>query len=74
MNIFVKVKPKAHEEKVIKIDSNHYLVYINVAPEKGKANEAVIKCISNYFNVPKSQVNIISGATSRQKQVSILSY
>jgi uncharacterized protein (TIGR00251 family) len=71
MKIFIKVKPKAREEKVVKIDSNHYLVHIKEAPEKGKANESVIKSISKYFAVPKSHIKICSGLTSRQKSVEI---
>ncbi|MCX6730916.1 MAG: DUF167 domain-containing protein [Candidatus Roizmanbacteria bacterium] len=71
MKIFVKVKPKAREEKIIKIDSTHYLVHIKEAPEKGKANKAVIERMSEYYNIPKSHFKIISGLTSKQKSIEI---
>ncbi|MCX6732052.1 MAG: DUF167 domain-containing protein [Candidatus Roizmanbacteria bacterium] len=71
MKIFIKVKPKAREEQVIKIDSTHYLVHIKEAPEKGKANKAVIERMSEYFNIPKSHLKISSGLTSKQKSIEI---
>ncbi len=71
MKIFVKVKTKARDEKVVKVDSGNYLVRIKEAPERGKANTAVIKIMSDYFNVPKSHVTIISGLTSKQKCIEI---
>lgn len=74
MSIYVKVKPKSKEEKVEKIDDTHYVVYIKEIPEKGKANKAVIKNISNFFHISKTQVKIISGFTSRQKLIRIISF
>ncbi len=72
MNIFVKVKPKSKAEKVVEVDSSHYIIHVNEPPEKGKANDAVIKCLSNHLDIPKSRIIIISGHTSRQKLVQIL--
>lgn len=37
----------------------------------GRANGAVIQLVANYFDVPKSQVQIIRGQTSRFKIVVI---
>lgn len=71
MNIFVKVKPKAREDNVQKIDDSHYVVHTNQAPEKGKANAGVIRLLAKYFSVPQSKISILSGKTSRNKVVSI---
>lgn len=71
MNIFVKVKPKAREEKVEKIDDNHFIVHTKEPPEKGKANAGVIRLLSKYFSVSQSRIIISSGQKSRKKVVII---
>ena len=38
---------------------------------EGKANAEIIKTIANYFSVKKSDVTIVSGATSGQKKIKI---
>lgn len=66
----VRVTPHAKQNKVV--DSDGVLrVYTTTAPEKGHANGAVIELLSEYFNVPKSKVQILKGLTFREKTVSI---
>jgi len=71
MKIFVKVKPKAKEEKVEKIDDINFKVFVKQLPEKGRANRAVIKALANYFNTSQSNIQIISGSNSRLKIIEI---
>jgi len=51
MRIFLKVKPKPSQAKVIKIDDFHFEVFITQAAEKGKANKQIIKLLADYFGV-----------------------
>ena len=44
-------------------------VSVTVAPEKGKANKAVIKLLAGELNIPRSTMEIVAGTTSAQKQV-----
>ena len=71
MKIFVKVKPKAKEEKVEKIDDINFKVFVKQLPEKGRANRAVIKALANYFNISQSNIQISSGSASRLKIIEI---
>lgn len=71
MRIFVKVKPKARVEKIEKVDNTHYVVYTKETPEKGKANEGVIRLLSKYFSISKSRIIITSGKTSRSKIITL---
>lgn len=71
MEIFVKVKPGAKKEFLKKEDENHYVVSVKEPPKQGKANNAVIKAFSEFFQVPISNIEIISGHTSRQKIIRI---
>ena len=71
MKIFARVKPKAKEDKVIKLSDTNFKVWVKAAPEKGKANRAVIKTLADYFNIGQSDIEIISGSTSKLKIVEI---
>ena len=68
MKIQIKVVPNARKESVIETD-RVLVVRVNKVPEKGKANEAVIKLLAKHFGVARSQVKIVRGATSRNKVV-----
>lgn len=70
MRISVRLKPKSKEEKIEKAD-NYYIAYIKEQPIENRANIALIKLLSKYFNVPKSKINIRAGIKSRNKIIEI---
>jgi len=72
MTILLKIKLKASQAKVVKIDETHYQVFITQPPEKGKANKQIIKLLADYFGVSSSKINIIAGEKKREKVVEIL--
>ena len=41
------------------------------APEKGKANEELRACVARALGLAKSSVELVSGASSRRKRLSI---
>lgn len=63
----VLVKPGSSQEKVIKTDESEMIVYLRAKAHDGEANEALIKTLAKYFNVPKTSLRIVRGATSRHK-------
>lgn len=79
MKILVKAKTRAKSEKVERLDQQSlglekdvqnipsYKVSVKEAPERGRANEAIIKLLADYFKVSPSLVNLVSGQTSKQK-------
>jgi hypothetical protein len=44
---------------------------ITAPPVDGKANQAVIEYLSDFFRIPKSSIAIVSGETGRNKLVAI---
>lgn len=72
MKIRVKVKPNSRENSIKELDKDYFEVRVSVPPEKGKANLKVIELISKHFKVPKSGIEIISGAASKEKIIQIL--
>lgn len=71
MKIFVKAKPSSREEKIEQADAVNFIVSVKEPPVQGRANEAIIRVLAGYFDVPYSAVRIISGYTSRQKIIEI---
>lgn len=67
MKIFVKVKPGAREEKIVKISETNFSVAVKEPPIKGKANAAVIRVLAGYFGIAPSRLRILVGATSKLK-------
>lgn len=71
MKISVKAKPKSRQAFIKRIDDTHYIVAVKEPPIGGRANEAIISALSDFFHKPKSQIFIIQGTTSKQKIVEV---
>jgi len=46
-------------------------VRVSEAPTDGSANSAVIKLLAKALEVPRSDVDIVSGQTSRHKRIAV---
>lgn len=53
------------------VDQDTIIVGITSPPEKGKANLELIKKLAKYYDIPSSQVRIITGFKSKKKIVDI---
>lgn len=73
MIIEVKVIPKSSQNQVVGFEGDVLKIKCTAAPEKGKANAAVIELLSKYYDVPKSAITILRGKTSAKKMVEIKS-
>ncbi len=65
----VKVQPGAKRDGIAGEWGGRLKIQVKAPPEKGKANEAVIKLLAKSFGIQKSSVHIISGEFSREKKV-----
>ena len=70
MKISITVKPKSRQERIEKT-ADGYIAYVKEQPIENRANRALIKLLSEYFGVPKSEISISSGIKSKQKIVEI---
>jgi uncharacterized protein len=76
--LLIKAKPNAKRSNVIglvDINTNYPVtkaleVSINEKPDDNKANIALIELLSDELGVPKSKIELKSGATSRIKVIS----
>jgi len=71
MKIEVKVYPNAKENKVEQ-ERNIFKIHVNASATNGKANEKMIELLSEFYDVPKSQISIVRGQTSKNKLIKIL--
>ncbi len=81
MRILVKARPKAKREgvtpptpKLFGDGEEVYIVSVKEPPVDGKANDAIVRVLVEYFKVPKTSVRIISGQTSKRKIIDIMNY
>lgn len=70
MVINIRVIHKA-KKNLVKEVKGGLKVYVTSAPEKGKANVAVIEQLSKYLKVKKYEINIVAGQHSRHKVIEI---
>lgn len=68
----VTVKPNSKKGPLVLQDDNNLTVYLREKPHDGEANAALIKQLSQYFTIAKSNIKIKSGLNSRQKLIEIV--
>lgn len=67
MRLSVKVHPKAKINLIEKIDDSHFKIKTTAPAADNQANLSVIEILTGYFQIKKSQVNLLSGVKSRDK-------
>ncbi|MBI4228832.1 MAG: YggU family protein [Deltaproteobacteria bacterium] len=71
MTIEVQILPKSVRDEILGFVSGRLRVRVSAPPMEGKANESLIKLISRTIEVPRPNVAIIKGKTSRIKVIKI---
>jgi hypothetical protein len=61
--------PKSSRSEIRGVARDCLKIAIKAPPEKGKANQELIKFLSKKLRIPKSEINIISGLKSRRKEI-----
>jgi len=67
----IKVHPRAKKNAITGIIGNALKVSVTAPPADGKANQAVIEFLADFFEIPRSSITIASGDTSRFKVIRI---
>lgn len=69
----VKVLPKSPKNEMVEImDDDTIKIRIKAVPEKGKANKELIKFLAKELDLPKENVQIISGKSDPLKLIKIV--
>lgn len=68
MRISVRVKPGTKgATRLEKQEDGSFTAFLHARAHDGEANKALIELISDEFKVPKTSIQIVSGAKSRDK-------
>ncbi|MBM3632850.1 MAG: DUF167 domain-containing protein [Alphaproteobacteria bacterium] len=72
--LLVQLTPKASQSKLGEVcrdanGQNYLKVYVTAAPEDNKANKALLNLLSKEFQIPKTNLLILSGQTYRRKVI-----
>ena len=69
----VRVTPRASRNEVVEmLDDGTIKVRLAAPPVDDQANEALIEFLSDILGVPKSRLDIVAGATGRDKLVAVM--
>ncbi len=71
MRVSIKVKPNSKTISVEKLNDGSYTVRVKAPAKEGKANDAVVRALGEYFGVPKSRIAILHGQAGKNKVVEI---
>ena len=68
----VKVVPGASKTEFVGLLGDLAKIKVGAAPEKGKANQALIAYLSKLLGTGKSNISITSGETSKVKRIKVM--
>jgi uncharacterized protein (TIGR00251 family) len=71
LRIAVQVTPNASKSEAVDVIEGVLKIRLKAQPIEGKANEALIRFISDQLDVPKSRVSLARGLSSRQKIIEV---
>lgn len=67
----VRVIPRARVNSVTRDENGKIKVHTTAAPSDGKANDAVIRALADFLDVPRSRIRIVRGQTSHDKVIEV---
>jgi uncharacterized protein (TIGR00251 family) len=67
----VRVTPRARSERIDAWDGEKLSVRVTAPPEKGKANEALLRLLAGALALPVSSLRLVRGRASREKLVAV---
>lgn len=73
-SFWIKVTPKAAKNRIGQLVDGVFAkqmlkVHVSAPPQDNLANKAVIEVLSEYLHCSKSSIQIVSGATAREKKI-----
>lgn len=67
MKVSVIVHPNSKKSRIEKDLMEMLHVYVNAPPLEGKANEATVEILADFFKTRKNEVILLRGAKSKNK-------
>ena len=67
----LRVSPRATRTELAGRHGDAWKVRVSAAPERGRANDAVVGLIAEHLRLPRTAVSVVSGRASRDKIVEL---
>jgi uncharacterized protein (TIGR00251 family) len=67
----IRVTPRAKRNQVVGVANGALKVSVTAPPEDGRANDAVIELLAAWLGIKRRQIEIVSGATNRNKVIRV---
>ena len=64
----IQAQPKARRNGINGVHAGRLKIAVTEAPEKGKANKAILKVLAKVLQIKRSQLSIVSGEASSRKK------
>ena len=71
VTLSIRIQPRASKNELVAREGGGLKIRLTAPPVDGAANEALIRFLADTLSVPKSQIELVSGHTSRDKVVRI---
>lgn len=71
VRLSIKARPGSRKNAITGAHAGALKVSVTAAPEKGKANDAIIALLADQLQLRKADITIIRGQTSSEKVVSV---
>jgi hypothetical protein len=71
VEITVKVVPGSSRDRIVGVLGDALKIQVAAPPEKGRANQAVIKLLAEALNASSKDVEVIAGETSPRKVIRV---
>jgi len=72
VTFMVRVQPGASKNEIVEMQEDALKIRISAPPVQGKANKVLIQFLAKQLAVKRSQVEILSGHTSRVKTIHVI--
>lgn len=71
VSFWLRVKPRSRHRRLLRTASGELCLELTAPPVEGKANEDAVDFLSRSLHVPRSAVELVTGARSRRKRFRI---
>jgi uncharacterized protein (TIGR00251 family) len=65
------VQPRAARDEFVGLHDGCLKIRLTAPPVEGAANEALMRFLSNWLDLPRRQISLVSGPGSRRKLVEV---
>ena len=67
----LRVSPKAKQDRIVGEHGGALKLQVKDPPEKGRANEGVVRLLSSVLGIAAREIELVSGHASQDKRVAV---